>query len=112
MKIKKFRVAFNDVVWSWLGEDKHQHEMYLNIRTVRQDGCDGRININACGIIKLGKVYDLDATPDIGGLTDAQTWRIHAPFLKGVGLAHNYVDFHFEKGERKFIRRSIGIQEE
>lgn len=41
-------------------------------------------------LIKCGEAYDLDATPDIGALAEAQTWRMYAPFLKGVGLAHNH----------------------
>lgn len=41
-------------------------------------------------LVRAGEAYDLDTTPDVGSMVDVQTWRIYAPFLKGVGLVHNH----------------------
>ena len=47
-------------------------------------------------VIKLVKLLeteeecDLNTVLDTGGLVNAQTWRVYAPFLKGIGFAYNH----------------------
>ena len=36
--------------------------------------------------LESDEACDLNAVADLGGVGDAQTWRVYAPFLKGSGL--------------------------
>ncbi|MEY8392644.1 restriction endonuclease [Lachnospiraceae bacterium 45-W7] len=40
-------------------------------------------------LVDLGQAYDLDAVPDVQEITQSQSWRTYATFLKGVGLVRN-----------------------
>ncbi|MDE5778100.1 MAG: restriction endonuclease [Lachnospiraceae bacterium] len=40
-------------------------------------------------LVDLGQAYDLDSFPDIYEITQPQSWRTYATFLKGVGLVRN-----------------------
>lgn len=40
-------------------------------------------------LVDAGQAYDLASLPDIYEITQPQSWRTYAPFLKGVGLVRN-----------------------
>lgn len=40
-------------------------------------------------LVEEGQANDLDSVPDIDGLTQPQSWRAYAAFLKSVGLVSN-----------------------
>ena len=40
-------------------------------------------------LVDLGQAYDLDSVPDIYEITQPQSWRTYAAFLKGVGFVRN-----------------------
>lgn len=40
-------------------------------------------------LVDAGQAYDLDSFPDIYEITQPQSWRTYAAFLKGVGLVSN-----------------------
>ncbi len=40
--------------------------------------------------LESDEACDLNAVADLGGVGDAQTWRVYAPFLKGIGLVSNH----------------------
>lgn len=40
-------------------------------------------------LVDAGQAYDLDSLPDIYEITQPQSWRAYAAFLKGVGLVSN-----------------------
>lgn len=40
-------------------------------------------------LVDDGQAYDLDTFPDINDITQPQSWRTYAPFLKSVGLVRN-----------------------
>lgn len=40
-------------------------------------------------LVDAGQAYDLDSLPDINEITQPQSWRTYATFLKGVGLVCN-----------------------
>ena len=40
-------------------------------------------------LVGAGQAYDLDSFPDIDEITQPQSWRTYAAFLKGIGLVKN-----------------------
>lgn len=40
-------------------------------------------------LVDLGQAYDLDSVPDIYEITQPQSWRTYAAFLKGIGFVRN-----------------------
>ena len=41
-------------------------------------------------VLQSNEKCDLNGIPDIDDLGNAQTWRVYAPFLKGIGLVYNH----------------------
>lgn len=41
-------------------------------------------------VLQTGEKCDLNAVPFTGDLVNSQTWRVYAPFLKGMGLVYNH----------------------
>lgn len=41
-------------------------------------------------LLQSGEKCDLNTVPFTGDLVDTQTWRVYAPFLKGIGLVYNH----------------------
>lgn len=44
---------------------------------------------NLVKLLQSGEMCDLNAMPYTGDLVNTQTWRVYAPFLKGMGLVYN-----------------------
>lgn len=40
-------------------------------------------------LIGDGQANDLDEIPEVTSISDTYSWRIYAPFLKGIGLVNN-----------------------
>lgn len=45
---------------------------------------------NLVKLLQSGEKCDLNAVPFTDDLVNTQTWRVYAPFLKGLGLAYNH----------------------
>lgn len=45
---------------------------------------------NLVKLLQSGEKCDLNAVPFTEDLVNTQTWRVYAPFLKGLGLAYNH----------------------
>lgn len=45
---------------------------------------------NLVKLLQSGEKCDLNAVPFTGDLVNTQTWRVYAPFLKGLGLTYNH----------------------
>ncbi|GAA0795126.1 hypothetical protein GCM10008910_13380 [Faecalicatena orotica] len=41
-------------------------------------------------VLQTGEKCDLNAVPFTGDLVNSQTWRVYAPFLKGMRLVYNH----------------------
>ena len=45
--------------------------------------------VNLVKLVESGQATELDVHPNIHGIPNAQSWRIYAPFFRGLGLINN-----------------------